>query len=261
MANSSAVKLITTASGRSTVKADTKPVSATGSELELAIKAFQAEVACFAESMIKDPAARADYIKRSRAACDEIIAKVRSGEITPHEGAKTANEMRNQIMAAARTKLSDLGSAISTEMKKHGLLLADLQEKYAARRFGRVFSALSQAEKELVWMDIVHAAGGPRQKMNSGAKWFGRVGRGLLIFTFAIAVYNVIEAEKKTRQVTKEGVTLGAGAVGGIGAGAAVAFAMTGPPGWIVGLGMFAGAALLGVGSAEVFDYFWPESK
>ena len=28
-----------------------------------------------------------------------------------------------------------------------------------------------------------------------------------------------------------------------------------------VGVGMFVGGALLGVGSAEVFDYFWPESK
>lgn len=261
MANSSAFKLITTASGRSTVKTDTNPLSVTGSELELAIKAFQAEVAGFAESMIKDPAARADYIKQSRAACDELIAKVKAGQITPHEGAKTANEMRNQIMAATRTKLSDLGAAISSDMKKHGLLLADLQEKYSAKRFGRMFSSLSQAERELVWMDIVHAAGGPRQKMNSGAKWFGRFGRGLLIFTFAIAVYNVIEAEDKTRQATKEGVTLGAGAVGGIGAGAVVAFAVAGPPGWVVGLSMFAGAALLGGGSAEVFDYFWPESK
>lgn len=71
----------------------------------------------------------------------------------------------------------------------------------------------------------------------------------------------MIEAEDKTRQATKEGVTLGAGAVGGIGAGAVVAFAVAGPPGWVVGLSMFAGAALLGVGSAEVFDYFWPESK
>jgi len=261
MANGSAVKLITSASGRSTIKTDTMPVAATGNELELAIKAFQTEVAGFAQTMIKDPAARADYIKQSRAACDEIIAKVKLGEITPHEGAKTANEMRNQIMVAARAKLTDLGAAISSGIKKDGLLLVDLQERYAGRRFGRAFAALSQAEKELVWMDIVHAAGGPRQKMNVGAKWFGRAGRGLLVLTFAIAVYNVIEAEDRTRQAAKEGVTLGAGAVGGIGAGAAVAFAMTGPPGWIVGLSMFAGAALLGVGSAEVFDYFWPESK
>ena len=261
MANSSAVKLITTASGRSSVKTDTTPATASGTELELSINAFQSEVTGFAQSMIKDPAARADYIKQSRAACDEIIAKVKSGEITPHEGAKTANEMRNQIMAAARAKLSDLGAAVSSGLKKDGVLLGDLQEKYAVKRFGRAFAALSQADKELVWMDIVHAAGGPRQKMNSGAKWFGPVGRGLLVLTFAIAVYKVIEAEDRTRQAAKEGVTLGAGAVGGIGAGAAVALAAVGPPGWIVGLSMFAGAALLGVGSAEVFDYFWPESK
>lgn len=53
-------------------------------------------------------------------------------------------------MAATRTKLSDLGAAISSEMKKHGLLLADLPQKYSVNRFGRAFSALSQAEKELV---------------------------------------------------------------------------------------------------------------
>lgn len=259
MANGSAIKVISVSRATSTHVSDTSPAKATGSELEISLADLRSTVMGFAQSAIKDPKARAEYIERSQAARAELIARVTRGEITPHEAARTANAMRNQIMAAARAQLSDLGLAISTGIKAKGLALEELQEKYALRRFKKAFAALLPAERELVWMDIVHAAGGPQAKMNNRAKLFGAAGRAFLIATLAISVYNILEAEDKKRQATKEGITLGAGAVGGVGAGAAVAFIASNPAGWVVGVSMFVGAALLGVGSSEVFDYFWPE--
>lgn len=259
MANGSALRVINTAASRSTPVIDTKPATAQGNELEIAIRTFQSEVNGFANSMIKDPKVRADYIRKSVEASQEILEKVKARQITPHEAAMTVNEMRNQIMICARSQLTDFGLAISAGMKKSGKLMESLEAEYAIKKFGRPFNALSQVEREAVWMEIVNAAGRPRQSMNRGAKMFGFAGRAFLVLSLAISVYNVIEAEDKARQAAKEGVSIGAGIAGGIGGGAAVAFMVSNPAGWVVGLSMFAGAALLGVGSSEVFDYFWPE--
>lgn len=66
-------------------------------------------------------------------------------------------------------------------------------------------------------------------------------------------------AEDKPRQAAKEGTVLAAGAAGGAAGGVAVVALASNPAGWVVGAVIFVGAAVAGVGSSEVFDYFWPE--
>lgn len=259
MANSFAVKVIATKSDWSTITKDTTPAQFTSDQISAALHLFQLEVDGFARTMIHDPKMRLDYVKKSTEAAREILEKVKARQITPYEAALTINAMRNQLMEMTRAQLSDLGLAISESMKKSGKLMAELQDEYARRLFQRSFESLTQAEKEAVWTEIVHAAGRPRKKMTAGAKKFGVAGRALLIASLAIAVYNIIEAEDKKRQTVKEGVTLGAGVAGGAAGGVAAAFIVSSPPGWVVGIAMFVGAALLGVGASDVFDYFWPE--
>ncbi|MEN3113060.1 hypothetical protein ACFONG_15835 [Uliginosibacterium paludis] len=259
MANGPAVATILSGKSASTPSQVTTPVSITGNEFETALRLFESEAAAFAQSIIKDPAARAEYISKTKAASSELIDLVKQHKITPHEAARTANAMRNQIMALSRSKLTDFGLAISRELKKDGPPLAHFEEHYARKNFGRAFSTLSEAERQAVWVEIVNAAGRSNKSVNMNVRWYGMAGRTLLVASLAFAVYNVSTAEDKPRQAAKEGSTLAAGFAGGAAGALVVTALVSNPAGWVVGAGMFVGAAIAGAGSSEIFDYFWPE--
>jgi len=87
MANGPALRVITTQKSQSTVKSDTRPAQAQGNELAMALQGMEAASAAFAESIIKDPPARADYTRKTAAARAELIQLVKEGKITPHEAA------------------------------------------------------------------------------------------------------------------------------------------------------------------------------
>ncbi|MDO8313538.1 MAG: hypothetical protein Q7T25_16525, partial [Sideroxyarcus sp.] len=120
--------------------------------------------------------------------------------------------MRNQIMQLARAKLSDFGLAMSLDMKRAGKTLAECEERYALKRFQRGFKLLTENERSLVWMDIVHAAGTSRAVVNINTRKFGIAGRTFLIASLGFAVFNVLTADDKTRQLAKEGTVFAAGA-------------------------------------------------
>lgn len=259
MANSSAIRIFSSGGAASTPTSDTTAVQAHGTELETALRLLESESAAFAKTVVVDPAARMEYTNKTRAAIAELIELVRQRKITPHEAARTANAMRNEIMMLARSRLSDFGAALSKDLKADGCLLSLLEEKYAGKRFGRVFSSLTPAERDLVWIDIVHAAGRSNPVVNVRVKWFGMAGRAFLVTSLAFSVYNVTTAADHKRQAAREGASLAGGAIGGV-AGSAVALAViSNPAGWVVGAAMFAGAMAGGLGSSELFDYFWPE--
>jgi hypothetical protein len=251
--------VIASGHARSTPTDETKPVQVSGNELETAIHLFESEAAAFAKSVITDPAVRADYIRKTKAASDELIQLVIHRKITPHEAAQTANAMRNQIMVLTRAKLSNFFLTPSRDIKRDGLPLEKCEAEYAIRRYGRAFRLLTEQERAIVWMDIVHAAGAANKTVSKSVRLYGIAGRTILIATLAFAVYNVATAENKPRQASKEGTVLLAGAAGGAAAGAAVIALASNPAGWVVGVAIFVSAALSGVGSSEVFDYFWPE--
>jgi hypothetical protein len=260
MADTLVLRTFATNRSASTTIDDTRAAKATANEFETAIRALQAETVSFGGRFINDANVRADYAKNANKAIQELIDLVKSRKITPHEGAQTANAMRNQIMELARANTSDFGKALARDMKPNGIGLETLEETYAKRLFNRSFDLLSTAEKETVWTQIIHKAGKSNPKVNMRVKFFGVAGRGLLIASLAISVYNIVEAEDKTRQTTKEGVTLGAGIAGGFAGAAAVGFIVSNPVGWAVGIGILVGSAIAAIGSSELFDYFWPEN-
>jgi hypothetical protein len=259
MANSSAVRIFSSGAAASTPRSDTKAVQATGNELETALHLFESESAAFAKAIIVDPAARLEYAQRTQAAVSELVELVKQRKITPHEAARSANAMRNQIMVLSRSRLSDFGLSISKDMKANGRFLAELEEHYAKKHFGRAFSALVQAERDRVWMEIVHAAGRSNPKVNLSAKWFGMAGRTMLVISLACAVYHVVTANAPGREAAKEGTGIAAGAAGGAIGTAAILVLASNPAGWAVGVAMIVGAAIGAAGSNELFDYFWPE--
>lgn len=259
MANSAAVIIINSGKAISTPAHDKTPVEVTGDEFEIALKLFESEAASFANSVIKDPSVRSDYTRKTKAAADELIELVKKRAITPHEAARTANAMRNQILTLARAELTDFGLAISQEIKRNGPPLTAFEDKYATKLYGRSFAELSSHERDAVWMEIAHAAGRSHKGVNIKVRWYGIAGRTFLVASLALSIYNVSTTEDKPRQAAKEGTAMAAGAVGGVAAGAGVVALVSNPGGWVVGVAMFVGAALAGVSTTEAFDYFWPE--
>lgn len=260
MANGSALKVITTSKAVSTTKLDTTPARAQGNELAVALQGMEAASAAFAQSIIKDPAARADYTRKTAAARQELIQLVRDGKITPHEAARTANAIRNQIMELTRSSLTDFGLAWSQDMKAAGRPLDHLQSVKSKELFGRPFEALSPAEKDKVWVRIVESAGKSNPRVNMQVKLYGAAGRVFLVATLALAVYNVSTAEDKPRQAAKEGAVIASGLAGGALATAGVVALVSNPAGWVVGAVMFVAAAVSAAGASSTFDYFWPET-
>jgi hypothetical protein len=177
MANGPALRVITTQKSQSTVKSDTTPAQAQGNELAMALQGMEAASAAFAESIIKDPSARADYTRKTAAARAELIQLVKEGKITPHEAARTANAIRNQIMELTRAKLTDFGLALSKDMKASGRPLDYMQSLKANEMFGRPFESLTSVQKEKVWVQIVESAGKSNHGVNMRVKLYGAAGR------------------------------------------------------------------------------------
>jgi hypothetical protein len=229
------------------------------SEFQTALVRLETAANGFISSSMIDPAVRADYMVKVRAAADGLMDEVKMGVKTPHEGAQAANALRNEILRLARADLTTFGLALSKDMKPDGKPLEYYGEKNANELFNRPFEQLTKSEQDAVWRYTIDRAGNANGTVNGFAKLYGHAGRALLVMSLAIAVYRVLESDNKTRQGAKEGLGLGASIAGGAASAAAVGFIVSNPAGWVVGVAIFVGAAATGYGSDEVFEYYWPE--
>lgn len=229
------------------------------SAVEHAVRTLESEALNFAMRFIRDSNVRLNYLAEIRKFSQQILSEVRQGGLSYGEGAKQANEMRNSIMEASRIKSSDIGRAQAISLKSKGLLLEELTEKYAQQFFKKSSSALSEAERNQVFLEIIKAAGRDRSRETARALRFGKLGKGLWVLTIGIAVYNVTTAEDKTEAVTREGVGIGGGMLGGAAGGAAAGLACGPGAPVCVTVGVFVGGALGALGADLSFD--WLKSK
>jgi hypothetical protein len=210
----------------------------------------------FAIRFINDVPARVKYNNSSQQMCLEIISEVKTGKITALQGAEKAQTARNIIMDQIRKITSDIGKAEAAKMKLTGKTLDYLENKYALEDFKKPFNTLSETERNQVWLKIVKKAGAPNNDINLKVRKFGRVGRLLIVFTLAVAVYNVYTADDKATAAEREGVVLGGGFLGGA-AGGAIAGLACGPGAPVCStIGVFIGGLLGAIGSDWLFDFF-----
>ena len=200
----------------------------------------------FAERFIQDAGVRANYVAQVRKFAEEIVSEVKAGSLTARQGAERAHLMRNNLLEAARLKSSDVGRAAAEAEKSTGLTIAQLMETYAKKLFSREFAQLTAAEQDEVFLAIARAAGRPNQAFTAAARNLGRVGRGLIVVSIALAAYSVATSERPGREAAKQGATLGVGFLGSV-AGGAAAGLLCGP-GAPVCVGV--GALIGGVGFA-----------
>lgn len=223
-----------------------------------AIDAMQAEATNFGYRFINDSRVRANYMSTIRQYSAEIRGAIARGEMTAQEGAEAASAMRNHILDAARLKTSDIGRAAAVNLKAQGLTLPQLLEKYAQSMFKKSFSALSDVQKEQVYLSIVESSGKARPAVNLKTQRLGRLGRGLMVISIGIAVYNISTAEDKLDAAGREGAGIGGGILGGA-LGGAAAGAMFGPGAVVaVPVGVFIGGIAGALGADFLYDWMKP---
>ena len=223
-------------------------------DLQKELELLRIEAANFALRFINDGAVRQQYIAKAKQFSDQLLNDVISGRKTSQAAAKAANAQRNNIMAAARARLSDFGLALSHSAKPQGILLNVLQEKYAMDLFKVSFDKLSSLQREQVWMTIIKKAGTTSRQWSTLASKTAVAGRGLLLFSLGVSVYNVTTAENKPKALGREVVTTGSGLLGGAGGGALAGLAC-GPGAPIcIGIGIFLGGMLGSWGGGSLFS-------
>lgn len=106
------------------------------------------------------------------------------------------------------------------------------------------FNTLSEVQKNQVYASIVESAGKSNPSVNLKMLQLSRAGKGLIVLSLAIAVYEIYTAENKVAETGKQIAINGAGIAGGA-AGGAMAGLMCGPgaPACVV-IGEFVGGTL-----------------
>ena len=221
-----------------------------------AIRVFESEAINFATRFIKDGKLRVKYVSQVNKYSKAILESVRSLELSAAEAAGLAVSMRNQVLEATRLQSSDIGKAVAEQLKAKGLLLEQLQDLYAQKIYKKQFSALTKIEADRVFLEIVESSGRANPRVTSRAITLRRLGKGLLVVTVAVSVYNVATAADWLEAIAEEGVGLTGGFLGGAGGGAAAGLACGPGAPVCVTIGVFVGGVIGAVGADLVYDWF-----
>ncbi len=223
-------------------------------QLEDALAALDGTAMPFATRFIQDSGARAQYRQSIAEAVAEIRADVASGRITPAQGAMRAQQLRNEIMALARSHSSDLGRAMAESLKREGKTLEELVARYAERLFQQAPETLTEAQRGSVMREIVAAAARDNAQVSGILRFLGPASRGVMALSLGLAIYDVYRAPDRPREALHQGVVLGAGVGGSYVVGALGSSLICGP-----GAPVCAGVFILvgGVLFAGGADYFW----
>lgn len=222
---------------------------------EQAVEAMQTEAFNFGTRWITDAGVRSNYLTAVHQYARDVLDQMQRGEITPQQAAEQAGAMRNHFLDLARLKSSDIGRATAEQLKPKGVTLDALLERYAMKQYSRPFQALGEGERNSVYLAIVEASGRPNASVTLKAIRFGRLGKGLLVLSLAIAVYDVATADDKVDAAAREGVGLGGGFLGGA-AGGALAGLACGPGAPVcVTIGVFVGGAMGALGADHLYGW------
>lgn len=190
--------------------------------LNESLHALEATALNVGKALINDASVRENYVRKIHSMSKEILRDVQAGRATPEEGARFAQQLRNRIMDEARIKSSPVGRSGSEKLKSGGKALEVLIDKKSSKLFpNKRFADLTKAQRRQVFEAIIESSGKSRPSVTARIPRWRMVGRGLLLFTAAIAIYNVWTAENKVHAGLKESIVLGGGVAGGAVAGAA----------------------------------------
>lgn len=220
------------------------------SSFEHAAAAVQGDIAHAAFVASYEPTVRAAYQRAITALIDELREEAMRGRISWRAAAEQAQEARNLVMESMRGRSTPIGRAMAEQLKKKGRTLNELIARYTIEKFGpgAVFDRLTPAQKNAVYAEVVDAAARSNPRVNAQMLRWSRAGRGLIVLSVAVSVYNVATADDHLEAAGREVAVTGAGIAGGV-AGGALAGLACGPGAPVcVTVGAFVGGALAAFG-------------
>ncbi|MHC8387024.1 hypothetical protein ACYZTM_02985 [Pseudomonas sp. MDT2-39-1] len=120
-------------------------------------------------------------------------------------------------MMEHRKVTSAQGLAIVQRKKKDGKGLKTLLDMYAESLFQKGYDSLSEVEKNKVHYAILESSGRDNAKFTTGTKKMLIMGKLGVLVTAALATYQILDAENKPKEAARQGIIVGAGALGGMG--------------------------------------------
>lgn len=198
------------------------------SPLDRALELMEGSALRFSLDAISDEKIRSSYTKNIKRMSQQVRDDVKAGKITAQEGVKFSHEMRNKIMMEHRKFTSAQGLAIVQKKKSEGKGLKTLLDMYSENLFQKGYDSLSEVEKNKVHYAILESSGRDNAKFTTGTKKMLIMGKLGVLVTAALATYQILNADNKPKEAARQGIIVGAGAVGGILAGMGVS-ALCGP--------------------------------
>lgn len=186
---------------------------------------------------------------------NEIYARVDRGEFTWQQAVEHAHGMRDDVMLLIRRQSMPVGRSAAEWLKPTSPPLNDLIAKKTIELFGNEahFGRLNVEQQNSVYAAVVESAGKSNPRITARMRTLSRAGRGLIVLSLCVSVYNIATAADKTAATLHEGAAVGAGVAGGM-AGGALAGLACGPGAPVcVTIGVFVGGAAAAFG----VDLFW----
>lgn len=198
------------------------------SPLDRALELMEGAALRFSLDAISDEKVRASYLKNIKRMSQQTLDDVKAGKITAQEGVQFSHEMRNKILIEHRKWTSAQGLAVVQRKKKDGRTLKWLLDRYSNELFKKSYESLSAAEQKKVHYTILESAGRDDAKFTKGTQKMMIMGKLGVLVTAALATYQILSAENKTKETARQGIVVGSGALGGVLAGMGVS-AICGP--------------------------------
>lgn len=215
-------------------------------KFDSAINALQGDVSAVAARLTIDPRLRLEYSRRIKEMSADLRAKATAGVISWEKAAQEAQQTRNLIMEMVRARSTPLGRAMAEELKSEGKTLNELVAKKAKSLFGSQanFNSLSEVQKNQIYAGIVESAGKSNPQVNMKMMQLSRLGKGLVVLSIAISVYEIYTADDKVSESGRQ-IAINSAGIAGAAAGGAMAGLMCGPGAPVcVLIGGFVGGAL-----------------
>jgi hypothetical protein len=222
---------------------------------ERSVSTLQGDMTMAGSAAIQDSNVRLDYQRQIERLFTDLRRDAEARRTTWAEAAEQASITRNATMELMRSRSSAIGRAMAEKLKAEGKTLNELIARYTIKRFGRSaqFDSLGAGERDLVFADIVQAGARANPQVSARVLLLSRAGRGLILLSVAISVYNIYTADDHVAAAGKEVAVTGGGIVGGM-AGGALAGLACGPGAPVcVTVGAFVGGAVVAIG----IDAWW----
>lgn len=202
-----------------------------------------------------DARARLLYSKQIETTSQQLRLQAQNGVISWESAAYQAHEARNVIMQLVRSKGTSAGLSVAEKLKFEGHSFEDIMNKAIVLTTGKrlPMSSLSLSQKNKAYLSIIQSAGKASPLVSSLMRSISVAGKGLLIVSIALSVYNIYASKNKWRATEHEVSISAAGVAGGF-AGGALAGLACGPGAPIcVSVGAFLGGALSAFGVNQLW--------